>query len=195
MRTARALLLASLTLAACRLEHASSGRPPGPPTEADSLARVEQDSSLDAQVQAALRAYFDRLSARDWRGVRGQFTAAAIVVTPSFPQGEKVDDYLRKPPEESRGSMYAARLLHVHVTGYGDVADAWAIYETRWGLRRDSLRTQRAIGAFHFSRERGTWRIASLAIAPEQSSRPLSLPPRRPARKATPAGSGPRSGA
>ena len=182
-----------LALTACRLEHANSGRPPGPPTVADSLARVEQDSSLDADVQATLRMYFDRVSSRDWRGVRAMFANGAIVTTRAMPQGEKVDDYLKRPPDGTRNTLFSARMLHAHVTGYGNVADAWVIYENRSGQRRDSLSTSRGIAAFHLNRDRGSWRILSLAQEPEDARRPLVPPARRP-RRTTARTAAPRSG-
>ena len=202
MRIASTLLVLAALTTACRLEHASTGRPPGPPTAADSLARVEQDSSLNAEVLAALRSYYERLSARDWRGVRSAFAAGGIVTTTLTAQGERADrpvvlsadDFIRRPPEGSRSTIFSTRLLHAHILGYGDLADAWVIYEGRWGQRRDSLRTERGIGAFQLYRDRGTWRIVSLTLEPEDARRVLVPPVRRPARRATPAGSTPRSG-
>lgn len=56
----RALAAAALLfLAACRIERAPSGRPPGSArTAADSLTRVEQDSASADLVRAALRAHY-----------------------------------------------------------------------------------------------------------------------------------------
>ena len=74
-------------------------------------------------------------------------------------------------------------MLHAHVTGYGDLANAWVIYEGHWGERRDSVRTVRGIDAFTLVRDDGEWRIASLVFTPEVPGRPLEVPaPRRPRR-------------
>jgi len=59
----RACLVAALALlAACRVERAASGRPPGTRTAADSLTAVEQDSAEAVAVEAALRTYYRRFS-------------------------------------------------------------------------------------------------------------------------------------
>jgi hypothetical protein len=208
MRLPLVTSLGLLALAACRLEHAESGRPPGPPTVADSLARIEQDSSLTAEVESALRVYYERFSARDWRGFRAAFWPGATITTKWIPPGERLarvkiqslDEFVRRAPDgPGRMAVFSERMLHAHVTGYGDVADAWVIYEGRWGRTRDSVATVRGIDAFHLYRDQGTWRIVGLTFTPEQSGRPLSLPPRRERRAApaaappTPAPAAPRS--
>lgn len=200
MPSASRLLAALLLMVpACRLDHAESGRPPGPPTVVDSLARVEQDSTLDADVLASLRVYYNRLSARDWRAVRGAFYAGGTVTTRLVPAGERAprvavqsaDDYVKRETEAvGRAPFFAARMLHTHVTGYGDVADAWVIAERRWGKSRDSAQVTRGIDAFHLYRDRGTWRITDLTSAGEQPRRPLTLPPRRRQPSLMPTGAG-----
>ncbi len=196
MRTARGLAAAAcLSVLACRLEQAPSGRLPGPPTVADSLARVEQDSSLTADVQAVLRAFFDRASARDWRAIRGAFWPGATVAAPWTPPGERaerraiqsVDEYVRRTAEgPGRMNVYGERMLHSHVTGYGDVADAWVLYEVRAGRSRDSVKVTRGVNAFHLVRDGSGWRIVSLAVTAELASRPLMIPPRGIVRRADP---------
>lgn len=194
----RLVLLALIVLTACRIERASSGRPPGELTEADSLAQVEQDSSLAADVQAALRHYYARLTARDWPSLRRTFASSATVTTRGTPPGERTerlwvqtaDDFVRRGPEgPGRMAVFNERMLHAHVTGYGDLADAWVVYERRWGPGHDSVRGIRGIGAFHLYRESGVWRIVSLTTTVEVPGRPL-LPP-APARHAGSGGSTP----
>jgi hypothetical protein len=75
--------------------------------------------------------------------------------------------------------FFSARMLHAHVTGYGDLADAWVLAERRSGKSRDSAQVTRDIDAFHLYRERGGWRITALSSAAEQPRRPLAAPPRR----------------
>ncbi len=197
MRTASRLAAALVLLAtqACRLQHAESGRPPGPPTVADSLARVEQDSTLNADVLDALRNYYVRLSARDWRSVRAAFYTGGTVTSRMTPSGEhaprivvqSADDFVKRESEgTARAANFSVRMLHAHVTGYGDMADAWVISETRMGRGRDTAGT-RGIDAFHLYRDRGAWRITDLTWTGELASRPLVLPPRRTRRVATPA--------
>lgn len=193
MRLASFAVAGCLLFAACRLEQAQSGRLPGPPTAADSLDRIEQDSALTAGVQAALRDYYGRLGARDWRAVREAFLPGATVASKVTPPGERAervalqsaDEYVRRAAEgPGRMNIFAERMLHSHVTGYGDVADAWVLRERRSGKTRDSVRVQRAVDAFHLFRDRSGWRIANLSTTPEIASRPLVAPPRRPARPA-----------
>jgi len=187
------VLLAALPIAACRIEHAATGRPPGPPTAADSLARVEQDSALRTDVEATLRTYYERLSARDWRAVRRSFWPGGTVTTRGTPPGERrerlwiqtADDFARRGPDgPGKMAVFSERMVHAHITGYGDLADAWVVHEGRWGRKRDSVKTVRGADAFHLYRDDGEWRIVSLTLAPEQPGRRLLPPPRRPATRA-----------
>ena len=187
-------LFAPLLVAACRIETAASGRPPGPPTMADSLARVEADSSLRAGVEGALRLYYARFSDRDWRAFRRSFWPGATITTRWTPPGERgqrvwtqtVEEFVRRAPEgPGRMAVFSERMLHAHVTGYGDLASAWVVYEGRWGTSRDSVRTVRGIDAFTVYRDDGVWRITSLAFTPEQPGRTLEVPQPRTRRTAT----------
>ena len=173
-----------LIAAACRVEKAASGRPPGPPTPADSLARVESDSTLRAGVEASLRLYYARFSARDWRAFRRSFWPGATITTRWRPPGERrarvwtqtVEEFVRRAPEgPGRMAVFSERMLHAHVTGYGDLANAWVVYEGRWGPSRDSVRTVRGIDAFTLHRDGGEWRITSMAFTPELPGRPLEV--------------------
>ena len=199
MRLAPLSSLLLLALASCRIEKAPSGRPAGEVTVADSLARVEQDSAVVAGVNAALRLYYARLSDRDWRAFRRSFWPGATVTTRWVPPGERrervwvqtAEEFARRAPEgPGRMAVFGERMLHAHVTGYGDLASAWVIYEGSWGERRDLVRTVHGIDAFTLYRDDGQWRIASLVFTPEVPGRPLELPaPRRP-RRATAAPDG-----
>lgn len=183
-------------LAACRIERAASGRPAGVPSDADSLAAVEQDSILDAEVRVALRTYYERFSARDWRGFRRSFWPGATITTRVTPPGERrervwvttAEDFARRGPDgPGRMAVFNERMLHVHITGYGDLASAWVMYEGRWGSRRDSVATVRGIDTFHLYRDGGEWRISGLTFTREVPGRPL-VPPRRASGGTTPAG-------
>ena len=182
MRFAPVLL--ALVLVACRLEKAASGRPPGPPNAADSLALVEQDSALDAAVQATLRGYYARLSNKDWRGVQRSFVPGAVITwreagRRDAVRRQSVEDFVRRAPEgPGRLAVFTERLVHAHVSGYGDLAAAWVVFERRSGSGRDSVRVERGIDAFHLFRDGGDWRIASLASTAEQPGR-LLAPARR----------------
>lgn len=184
----RLLAALCIVVTACRLDHAESGRPPGPPTVVDSLARIEQDSTLEADVLASLRVFYNRLGARDWRAVRGAFGAGGTVTSRLVPSGERApralvqsaDEYVKRESDAAgRVPFFSARMLHVHVTGYGELAEAWVIAERRAGKSRDSAQVTRDIDAFHLYRERGAWRITALSSAGEQPRRPLAVPSRR----------------
>jgi hypothetical protein len=170
----RRLALLPLVLAlACRIEHSSSGRPPGTPSDADSLPGVEQDSTLRADVEATLREYYRRLGARDWRALRASFWPGGTVTTRGIPPGEHaervwvqtVDEFARRASDgPGKMAVFSERMIGARVAGYGDLADAWVVYEGRSGRTRDSVKTVRGIDAFHLYRNSGEWRIVSLAF-------------------------------
>ena len=200
----RLLLLALVPVLACRIEHAASGRPPGLPSEVDSLANVEQDSAVHTDVEAALRVYYERLSARDWRGYRRSFLPGGTVTTRWTPPGEHtervvvqtVDDYARRAQDGlGKLAVFSQRMVHVHVTGYGDVADAWVVHEGRWGRTRDSVKTMRGVDAFQLYQGDGEWRIVSLTFTAELPGRPLVPAARKPVRRAQRAATTPRRAA
>jgi len=178
-----------VVVASCRVEHAASGRPPGEATAVvDSLAQVEADSALTAGVQAALRLHYQRYAARDWRAFRRTFWPGATIGQRGTPPGERgerawiqtVDDFARRQAEaQARPSVLGERVLHMHVTGYGDVADAWVIAERRVSVRRDSVRILRGVDAFHLIRDGTEWRIAGLTASPEDPGHRLVTPARR----------------
>jgi len=161
----RFLLVPLVLVLACRIEHSSSGRPPGTSSDADSLLGVEADSTLRADVEATLREYYRSSGARE------EFAR-------------------RAPAGPGRLTVFSARMVHARIVGYGDLADAWVVYEARWGRPRDSVKTTRGIDAFHLYRHGAEWRIVSLASTTEQAGRPIAPPARRPVRRssgATPA--------
>jgi len=181
MRRLLPLLLVPLT--ACHIERAESGRPAGVTSGADSLARVEQDSILNAEVLAALRNYYARLSSRDWLAFRRSFWPGAIITTRWTPPGERrqrvwvqaIEDYARRAPDgPGRMAVFNQRMIEGRVSGYGDLASAWVTYEARWGVRRESLETHRGVDAFHLYRDGGEWRITSLTFTGEIPGRPLT---------------------
>ncbi len=204
----RALLPVVLVLAAaCRIETAASGRPPGPPTPADSLARVEQDSAVHAEVRTSLRLYYERVAAGDERALRRSFWPGATVATRRAAPGERrarlrvesIEQFTRRGADGSApATRLRSRMLHAHVSGYGELADAWVVSESGpAGSAAGPAAAARGIDAFHLVREGGEWRIAALAVTDEVPGRRLDEP-RRPARRAaggpaTPGAAGPRS--
>ena len=183
----RRLALLPLVLAlACRIEHSSSGRPPGPQSDADSLLGVEQDSTLRADVEATLREYYGRLNARDWRALRTSFWPGGTVTSRWLPLGRErvwvqtADEFARSAADGlGKMAVFSKRMIHARIAGYGDLADAWVVYEGRWGETRDSATTTRGVDAFHLYRIGAEWRIVSLTYTTEQAGRPLAPPARR----------------
>ncbi len=190
MRTARPLLLA-LALSGCgklvRVERAASGRPPGARTVADSLAAVERDSIAAGEVEEAVRAYYRRLSARDWAGLRESFWRGGVITTSWTPPGESAErvevvtaeEFIRRAPAgPDRLAVFAEEPVRIEVATYGPLATAWVVVEARFGATRDSVRTHYGVDAFHLMQQRGEWRIAGLTFTNEIAGRPLAA--RRP---------------
>lgn len=190
MRIARPLLLV-VALSGCgklvRVERAASGRPPGARTVADSLAAVERDSVAAGEVEEAVRAYYRRLSARDWARFRESFWRGATITTRWTPPGEPAErvevvtaeEFVRRAPAgPGRLAVFAEEPVRIEVTTYGPLATAWVVYRARLGAAGDSVRTHFGVDAIHLMQQRGEWRIAGLTFTNEIPGRPLAL--RRP---------------
>lgn len=176
------LLLAAVS---CSLERAESGRPPGPPTPADSLARIEEDSTAQSQVLNALRLYYERRSARDWRALRGSFWPGATLAAVQTPRLRgrgrleivALDEFLRRAGEDlDRLAVFSESMVHHHVQTYGDVASAWVVRVARLGLAPDSVVAIYGLDVFTLLRNDGEWRITSVGRAGERPGRPLVRP-------------------
>jgi hypothetical protein len=105
------------------------------------------------------------------------------------------DEFVKKGADGARvPAVFAQRMVHAHVTGYGDVADAWVIFERRTARPPGAVTTSRGIDAFHLYRDGGEWKIAGLTYTTEQATRPLVAPPRTQPRRPRPRPTPPRSG-
>jgi len=180
MRTAPLVALA--LLAACTVETSQSGRPPGQPTAADSLARVEEESVARVRVTAALRVYYRDFSRRDWPAFRESFWPGAIITTRWTPPGASapvletvtVEEFVRRAPQgPDRLAVFSESPVHEHIRSYGDLATAWVIYRARFGETVAQVDTLHGVDAFQFMRHDGQWKIMSLAFTAEQPGRPL----------------------
>lgn len=172
----------ALSLAGCRIEVADSGRPPGARTAVDSLAIVELDSARREEVRRVLRAYYRRLSDRDWREFRQRFWDGATISTKGMAPGERaervvtqtVDAFVRAAPEgPDRLAVFEERPVSMDIHSYGDLAQAWVVYRARFGVSRDSVTVRHGIHAFHLMRQRGVYRIVSVSSVTETPDRPL----------------------
>ena len=190
MRIARPLALA-LVLSACgklvRVKHAASGRPPGARTVADSLAAVERDSAAAADVEAAVREYYRRLSARDWTRFGQSFWRGGTITTGWTPPGERAqrvevitsDEYIRRAPSgPDRLAVFFEEPVRLDVVTYGPLATAWVVYRARFGATRSSVRTRYGVDAIHLMQNRDEWRIVGLTSTNEIAGRALVV--RRP---------------
>jgi hypothetical protein len=181
----RACLIAALVLlAACHLERAASGRPPGTRTAADSLRAVEQDSAEVVAVETALRTYYRRFSSRSWRDFGLGFWPGATITTSWRPPGEgaervvvqSVDDFARRAADgPGLLAAFSVEPVRLDVRAYGPLAVAWVVYRSRVGMRRDSVETHYGVDAFHLLKHRGEWRITALTFTTEVPGRPLAV--------------------
>jgi hypothetical protein len=179
-RLALLALPAALLLAACRVERADAGRPGG------AVAAPPADSAATAQVLAALRLYYARLSGRELRVLSRSFwpraTITSLMGTPSDTTAavrtltiEELAGRGRAAPE-CRAS-FSDEMAHASVATYGPLAQAWVTYRARCGVTRDSVATHYGVDAFLLLRHQGEWRISGLALARELPDQPLARSP------------------
>lgn len=174
-------LAASVSLAACRIERAPSGRPGG------SYA-PEPDSLAGAEVYGTLRAYYAALTSRDWLLLGTHFWPRGTITAIRVPAGDSVERVHTLSIEEfvagagpARAAVFSAELVRASVVTYGDLADAWVTYRARVGATPDSVTTHYGIDAFHLMRHEGRWRIVGLAFQNEVPGQPIA--PEPPARR------------
>lgn len=181
MRTA-SCLVALLVLAACRIERAASGRPPGTRTAVDSLNLVERDSATREEVRLALHGYYDRFSRRDWRAYAAMFWDQATITTRWTRPGERaervvvqtIDEFVRAAPAgPGRLAVFSEQPVSMDIHGYGDLAQAWVVYRARFGTTSDSVAVHHGVDAFHLMKHDGAWRITGLTFINESPDRPL----------------------
>ncbi len=167
-----------IALGACHFERAAAGRPGG--------AVAAPDTVATAQVIAALKQYYERLNRRDLKVLSRSFWPSATLtsIMPVPHAGDAVQTFSieelsatrRRVAPECRVS-FSNEMLHVAVTTYGPLAQAWATYRFRCGLRRDSTATHYGVDAFLLMRYRGEWRISGLALTREVPELPLAHAP------------------
>jgi hypothetical protein len=176
---------AVLAGAACSIERAPAGRPGG-------AAPPPADSAVSSDVYVALRLYYARLTARDWKVLALSFwpratitaimgaapgagasgaAAAGHVETISVEEAIRQAALMRDCP-----SSFAATLTRANVVTYGPLADAWVTYRVTCGVTRDSVTIHYGIDAIHLMRHGGEWRIAGLTFTHEIPGIPLGRP-------------------
>lgn len=170
-----------LTLGACRIERAASGRLP-PPSSRDTLAAASADSAAMSAVEQALRSYYARFTARDWLIWSQSFWRGAIITTRWTPPGETdlrvfvntVEEFVRRAPlGPGRLAVFSEELVRADIRAYSDLAQAWVVYRARFGMTADSVETHYGVDAFQLMFHQGEWRITSLTFTNEIPGQPL----------------------
>lgn len=181
LRHARLIAVAAL-LGACSIERAPAGRPGGAAPPSDSLA--------SADVYAALRLYYARMTARDWKVLAQSFwPRAAITAIMGGTPGAKgpaatervetitVEEAIRQAAGMKDCPVrFAAEITRANVVTYGPLADAWVTYRVTCGVSRDSVTTHYGIDAIHLMQHAGEWRITGLTFTHELPGAPLGRP-------------------
>ena len=169
---------AATALVACSVERAPLGRPGGAAPPADSV--------VSADVYAALRLYYARMTARDWAVLAHSFWPRATITAimgapgaaPTDPRARvqtiNVEDAIRQAASMKECPVsFAAEITRANVVTYGPLADAWVTYRVLCGVSRDSVTTHYGIDAIHLMKHAGEWRIAGLTFTHEIPGSPL----------------------
>jgi hypothetical protein len=175
-------LLGVLAVASCKIEHAPFGRQGGPTTAA------VPDSVASAEVYAALRLFYARLTSRDWKVLAESFWPRATITTIMRPAADSAEQVHIIAIEEfvALASQHGIRdcpatfsdeIARANVVTYGPLADAWVTYRARCGVTRDSTATHFGMDAFHLMKHHGEWRVAGLTFTMETPDQPLSRAP------------------
>ncbi len=176
-------LCGALALASCRVERASSGRPPEP-----GAAAAAADSVASAEVYAALRLYYARLTSRDWKVLAESFWPQATITTIMRPAADSADTVYTVAIEDfvERATRHGIRdcpasfsdeIAHANIVTYGPLADAWVTYRAHCGVTRDSTAVHYGMDAFHLMKHRGEWRVTGLTFTMEVPEQPLNRSP------------------
>jgi len=182
-----ALIAAAMAVGtgACSIERAPSGRPGG-------AAAPAADSAVSAEVYAALRLYYARLTARDWKVLAQSFWPHATITAimgaapgvhgvgrgvPGEVETISVEEAIRRAAVmRDCPASFVASLTRANVVSYGPLADAWVTYRVTCGVTHDSVTVHYGIDAIHLMRHGGEWRIAGLTFTHELPGIPLGRP-------------------
>ena len=182
MRRAGTVLFALLAVTSCRIERAASGRPGG------TGAAAVSDSVASAEVYAALRLYYARLTSLDWKVLAESFWPRATITTimrPATDSAERVhtiaiEEFVALATRHGIRdcpASFSDEIARANVVTYGPLADAWVTYRARCGVTRDSAAIHYGMDAFHLMKHRGEWRVAGLSFTVETAEQPLGRAP------------------
>ncbi len=124
---------------------------------------------------------FDGGSECDWEGMADVFMPGAVLVlpvaNPAIRQTQDVEtfqaafkDFIATSPAKTRG--FNENIVHKTIVEYGAVAHAYVVYESRF--EADSKQVlARGVDSIQLCKNKGLWRIASVASERETKKRPL----------------------
>jgi hypothetical protein len=176
-------LLGALAVTTCRIERAASGRP-----GVSGAAGAAADSAASAEVYAALRLYYARLTSRDWKVLAQSFWPRATITTIMRRAADSaehvhtvaIEDFVARATRQGIRdcpASFSIEIARANVVAYGPLADAWVTYRAHCGVTRDSTALHYGIDAFHLMKHRGDWRVAGLTFTMETPDQPVSRSP------------------
>ncbi len=153
-------------------EYVESVSPGAGDVQARMLAEAgTADPAAESDVRAALESYYDAFSDRDWSRFAGHFWPGATLTTIWMPPGESAERVVatsvpafveQAPLGPGSREIFEERMTSARIAVHGDLAQAWARYEARFGDRGEVIEWS-GIDAFTLMRHDGEWRITSLA--------------------------------
>ena len=139
-------------------------------------AGSDQDAAeLEQEVRTVLVSYYRAFSDRDWPRFEDHFWPGATMTTIWTPPGETrvrvvastIPEFVAQAPQgPGSREVFEETLITVEITVEGDLAQAWAGYQARFGDPGDIMEWE-GIDAFTLLRHDGEWRISSLAYVPD----------------------------
>lgn len=170
MKLVRVGLIAGalVALAACRTERIE----PGGAARASRVASAIEEAS----IVAALETYYDRFSRRDWPAFRESFWPGATIAVRWQPhrnadpvaEVQSIDAFLQTTQDgPDRLAVFDERMVFHEVRQYGDLAQVWATFRATFALPGAKPATHFGVDAFHLLKDRGEWRIVSMAFTQE----------------------------
>jgi hypothetical protein len=140
------------------------------------LPGVQVPDSLRTEVLGFVESYYAALSARDWEAFQEHFWPGATISTVWRPPGEDssrvvvgtVPGFVERAPEgPGSREIFQERMIGAEVLLSGGLAQVWALYRARFGDPGDVTEWV-GIDAFTLMKHQGTWKILSIAFAPER---------------------------
>ncbi len=117
----------------------------------------------------------------DWEGMADVFMPGAVLVLPTaneaVRQTQDVETFqtsfkgfIANSPAKERG--FHEKIVHKTIVEYGAVAHAYVVYESRFEADSEKV-LARGVDSIQLCKNKGLWRIASVASERETKKRPL----------------------